>query len=85
MNATAITATRTEVFAVLSLREIRNLLLIAEREADLHPDVRERDLNVVVLRGDANLTKDGRASVALLSAGYSEPDVSLWSRQPVTV
>jgi len=83
IRTSATVASRTAAYAVLSLREIRNLLAIAEREADLHPD-RNRDSTIVLVKGAAYPTGDGRLNVTLHTAGYSEGDFTLWSRHQLT-
>ena len=83
IRTSATVASRTAAYAVLSLRVIRNLLAIAEREADLHPD-RNRDSTIVLVKGAAYPTGDSRQHIALHTAGYSEGDFTLWSRHQLT-
>lgn len=70
-------------FAVLSVREIRNLLAIAERSAALNTDTPVEN-TVVVLRGEVSVGKRGEKShVRLDAAGYYGGDFTLWSQTPV--
>jgi len=87
MTTLNVSARRTNTypaFAVLTLREIRNLLAIAEREADLRPVGYDRGDTFVVVNGDAHPGEDGRVHLALRTAGYSDGDFTLWSQHRIT-
>jgi hypothetical protein len=75
----------TNASVVLTLREIRNLLAIAEREADLRaPDSFSREDAIVIVNGTANPGENpGETHVALRTAGYANGEFTLWSRRRV--
>lgn len=73
-------------YAVLSVREIRNLLAIAERSAAVNAANTGTSVEntVVILRGEVSVGKRGETShVRIDAAGYYGGDFTLWSQTPV--
>lgn len=73
-------------YAVLSLREIRNLLAIAEREIALEAQTGELDCSnsenyCVVLRGKSRV-REGKTQVNFETAGMRAGDRLIWSNEP---